>query len=143
MQETELPSRSKMILVIEDSPTQALTLRSLLIHAGLKVICATNGNDGVRLAGQVNPGLILLDIQMPDINGFEVCDQLKNDPETANIPIIMFTQNDTPESLQEGMRRGAVDYIPKDAFAPAVLLETLRQMGFIKSTKDLLSHDED
>lgn len=121
----------KVALVIEDSPTQALSLEDTLERAGLLVICTTNGYEGIQLACQSHPGLIILDVQMPGINGFEVCERLKNNPETADIPIIMFTHNDTPEALQMGLDSGIVDYIPKDAFATVVLLETIRQMGLI------------
>jgi two-component system sensor histidine kinase/response regulator len=123
---------SKIVLVVEDSPTQALNLNAVLERAGLQVICATNGRMGIRLAHQVHPDLIVLDVQMPDVNGFEVCEQLKKDKETADIPIIMFTRNDDPQAVQMGLQAGVVDYITKDAFANAVLLETLRQMGLIE-----------
>ncbi len=126
---------SQLVLVIEDSPTQAMIIQEFLLEAGLQVICATNGSMGMRLAKQVDPALVLLDVQMPDINGFEVCDRLKKDPETADIPVIMFTRNDSPEAVSQGLESGAVDYIPKDAFATAVLMETLRQMGLIKESK--------
>ena len=140
----EQANRSPVILVVEDSPTQAVTVQALLVNAGLRVLCATNGKEGIRLSRQVQPALILLDIQMPDMNGFEVCEHLKNDEETADIPIILFTRNDSPESVQKGFGHGAVDYIPKDAFASAVLLETLRQMGLIKETgQQILSKDDE
>ena len=122
---------NKVALVIEDSPTQALNLQDVLERAGLLVVCATNGYIGIQLARQTQPALIVLDVQMPGINGFEVCEKLKKAPETTEIPIIMFTRNDTPEALQMGLASGVVDYIPKDAFATAVLLETIRQMGLI------------
>jgi CheY-like chemotaxis protein len=118
-------------LVVEDSPTQAIHLQELLKNTGIQVFCATNGNMGLRMASQLRPDVIILDIQMPDINGFEVCKILKSSPETAHIPVILFTRDDTPEAIQLGLEYGAVDYIPKDAFADAVLIETLRQMGII------------
>ncbi len=139
----EQAHHSPVILVVEDSPTQAVTVQSLLVSAGLRVLCATNGKEGIRLSRQVQPALILLDIQMPDMNGFEVCEHLKNDEETADIPIILFTRNDLPESVQEGFGHGAVDYIPKDAFASAVLLETLRQMGLIEESGQQVLFNED
>lgn len=136
-------SKGKIILLVEDSPTQTISIRALLNKAGLKVLCATNGMDGARLAKQVNPGLILLDVQMPDITGFEVCDLLKKDQETENIPIIMLTRVDSPEAVKRGLDYGVVDYIPKDAFAEAVLLETLYQMGFIKAEMRTLYQEEE
>jgi len=119
------------ILVVEDSTTQALHLRTLLEQEGLKVTWARDGREGIQLARETLPNLIVLDIQMPEMNGFEVCQQLKSTPETARIPVIMFTRFDDAQSVLSGFETGAVDYIPKDAFAEAVLLETLRQMGLL------------
>jgi DNA-binding response OmpR family regulator len=123
--------KTKIVLVIEDSPTQALHTNAVLERSGIQSICATNGLMGLNLARQIRPNLIVLDIQLPDVNGFEVCKQLKADPDTHDIPVIMLTRNDALDSLQKGIECGADDYIPKDAFADAVLLETLRQMGIL------------
>ena len=79
----------------------------------------------------LHPDVIILDIQMPEINGFEVCKMLKASPDLAEIPVILFTRWDASEAVQLGLEYGAIDYIPKDAFADAVLIETLRQMGIV------------
>jgi len=121
----------KTILVIEDSATQALHLQALLEEAGLQVIWAPDGQTGVNMAHQASPDLIVLDVQLPDMNGFQVCQDLKSQNGTRNIPIIMFTRHDDPEAVVLGLQTGVVDYIPKDAFADAVLIETLRQMGLV------------
>jgi CheY-like chemotaxis protein len=125
--------QARTILVVEDSTTQALHLRTLLEQKGLDVIWARDGAEGVQLALQQGPDLIVLDVQMPEMNGFEVCQRLKEANETADIPVIMFTRYDDAQSVLSGLERGAIDYIPKDAFAEAVLLETLREMGFLAS----------
>ena len=65
------------------------------------------------------------------MNGFQVCRHLKSEHDTKDIPIIMFTRHDEQEAVKLGLQTGAVDYIPKDAFADAVLLETLRQMELL------------
>ena len=121
----------KMILVVEDSPTQALHLQALLEQEGLEVVLAYDGQTGLQMAQQLQPALVVLDVQMPGMNGFQVCQELKGSPVTADIPIIMFTRHDEQEAVVLGLQTGAVDYIPKDAFADAVFLETLRQMKFI------------
>lgn len=121
----------KTILVVEDSTTQALHLRTLLEREGLHVAWARNGREGVQMAHQLHPNLVVLDIQMPEMNGFEVAGQLKGTPALAEIPIIMFTRHDDAKSVMSGLATGVIDYIPKDAFAEAVLLETLRQMDII------------
>ncbi len=123
--------QESVVLLVEDSPTQALVIQNFLLEAGLQVIVATNGKMGVRLARKVLPNLILLDIQMPDMNGFEVCEQLKQGDETAAIPIVMLTRQDTQEAVKQSLQSGAVDFIPKDAFTTVVLLEALRQMGLL------------
>jgi DNA-binding response OmpR family regulator len=121
----------KTILLIEDSATQALHLKVLLEQERLKVTWASAGQMGLKMARQLLPDLILLDVQMPDMNGFQVCQQLKDAKGTAAIPVIMLTRFDDPETISLGMQIGVIDYIPKDAFADVVLLETLRQMGVI------------
>jgi len=117
--------------VVEDSTTQALHLRTVLEREGLRVEWARDGREGLNKAEKTGPDLIVLDIQMPEMNGFEVCQHLKSTPDLADIPVIMFTRHDDAESVMSGLETGAIDYIPKDAFAEAVLLETLRQMEFI------------
>lgn len=121
----------KKILVVEDSPTQALHMQTLLEQEGVDVFLAHDGRAGLQMAQELHPDLIVLDVQMPGMNGFQVCRQLKGQRETKDIPIIMFTRHDEQEAVVLGLQTGAVDYIPKDAFADAVLLETLRQMKFI------------
>ncbi len=124
-------SETVTILVIEDSPTQALHLQALLEQKGLNVAVASEGQTGLQMAQQLHPDVIVLDVQMPEMNGFQVCQQLKAMRDTADIPIILLTRHDDDENVVMGLQMGAIDYIPKDAFADAVLLETLRQMGLI------------
>ncbi len=118
----------KTILVVEDSPTQAIHMRALLEREGLQVLLAHDGPTGLQLAHESHPDIIVLDVQMPGMNGFQVCRHLKSERDTKDIPIIIFTRHDEQEVVMLGLQTGAVDYIPKDAFADAVLLETLRQM---------------
>jgi len=124
---------AKTILIVEDSTTQALHFRTLLENQQLHVEWAPSGGQGLQMARQLLPDLIVLDLQMPDMNGFQVCRELKETPNTAQIPIIMLTRHDDTEAVVLSMQIGIVDYIPKDAFADAVLVETLRQMGLINS----------
>lgn len=122
----------KIILVVEDSPTQGLHLQSLLRQHGLCAVCACDGEMGIKMAHQIQPDLMVLDMRMPDITGLEVCRRLKMAPDTAALPIIIFTHDNHPDTVSASFESGAIDYIPKDVFADAVLVETLRQMGFIQ-----------
>ncbi len=130
-----LPGNSKVALVVEDSPTQAVHLRAMLEMEGVQVFIAVTGQMGFAMAGHLHPDVILLDIQMPEASGLDVCKWLKASPELADIPVILLTRLDSPEAMQLGLEYGAVEFIPKDAFADAVLLETLRQMEIIKKAE--------
>lgn len=119
------------VLVVEDSTTQSETIRIFLEENGLNVICAMDGPSGLKVAQAVCPDLVVMDVNMPGMDGFQVLQALKSDPETANIPIVMLTSSSTPEAAMTGLTSGAVDYIPKDVFAMSVLIETIRQMGLL------------
>lgn len=125
---------NKSVLVIEDSPTQALALRALLEINDLDVTHAATGAEGLALARTLKPAAIILDIQLPDMDGFQVCQTLKHWPETISLPVIMLTQYDEHTAIVHGLQLGALEYIPKDAFADSVLLGTLKQMGIITGT---------
>ena len=121
----------KTILVIEDSATQSMQLKKLLEGEGLKVLTALDGEKGMTMVKENLPNLIILDLQLPHMNGFQVAQELKSDPETRQIPIIMLTIHGEQESKRLGFQLGATEFIPKDRFANKVLIETLRQMGFL------------
>jgi len=129
--ETHDHSVHKRILIVEDSPVQVFALVKLLESKGLKTICAPNGRAGVQMAQQCHPDLIILDVQMPEMDGLEACKALKQDPSTAPIPIIFLTGHTQSEVFITGIQEGAIDFVPKDAFSEIVLLRTLEQLNFI------------
>lgn len=131
----------KTILIVEDSLTQALSLRTLLEKEGLQVVHAENGNEGVKLAHKHLPAAIVLDIEMPGMNGFEVAVLLSKNPETEKIPIIMLTSHDNATALRKGIIMGVIDFIPKDVFAEAVLIETLRQLNILDQDEKVENHE--
>ncbi len=122
---------TKTVLVVEDSPTEAENIRAILAEVGLQVVLAADGPDGLQKAQQIHPDLIVMDVNMPGMNGFQVARALKRDPQCVAIPVVMLTTNDAPEAVVIGLDTGVIDYIPKDVFAMTVLVETVRQMGFI------------
>jgi two-component system cell cycle response regulator len=104
---------AKRILVIDDLPENVFMLQDRLEHEGYKVLTAYNGKSGIEKAQNEVPDLILLDVMMPDINGFEVCKTLVSDSRTSDIPIIFVTAKTDPEDIKEGLDAGAYDYIKK------------------------------
>jgi len=103
----------KKILVIDDLPENVFMLQDRLLQEGYEVSTAYGGNDGLEKAYSTKPDLILLDVMMPDMNGFEVCKTLIHDDKTKHIPIILVTAKSGPEDIKEGLEAGAFDYIKK------------------------------
>lgn len=131
MQPTE--HDTKTALIVEDSPTQAMHLDRLLTDNGMITIWAHDGDEGMRCAETLQPDVVILDVFLPGgMNGFHLCKYLKNNRHTRHIPVILLTQYNSKDSAQFGLDLGAVEYIPKDAFSDAVLLETLKEKGLIR-----------
>ena len=126
-----MTSARKLVLVVEDSPVQAMALQQLLEPKGLQVLRALDGRVGIAMAERHLPDVIILDIQMPEMDGMEVCRRLKQNPQTRHIPVVMLTAHSELATLLQGLSLGAVDFIPKDAFSDTVLLETLRQLHML------------
>lgn len=109
------------VLLIEDSPTQALQFRLMLERAGYQVQIADNGIAGWRAASALHPQMILLDIDLPGLDGFQVLNRLKHDRTTKMIPVVMLTHRDHVESVQRALDLGADDYLFKDDAALELL----------------------
>ncbi len=101
------------ILIVDDSPTELHILKSYLESAGCSVLIAHNGESGVETARSEKPDLVLMDVVMPGLNGFQATRQLSRDPETAGIPIIMVTTKDQDTDKTWGIRQGAREYLIK------------------------------
>jgi putative two-component system response regulator len=126
-----------LVLAIDDTP-QNLALIDELLSDDYRVKVAPNGLRGLKLAHATPaPDLILLDIMMPDIDGFEVCRQLKADQATCHIPVIFLTAKSDLADEQQGFAVGAVDYITKPISAP-ILMARVRAQLMLKSMTDFL-----
>ena len=101
------------ILLIEDSPSQALQLQLILQRAGYSVAVAVDGAAGWQVACDTQPRLILLDVELPSLDGFQVLSRLKRGRATANIPVIMLTNRDHISSVERAIELGVDDYLPK------------------------------
>jgi len=107
---TEEPA---LILVVDDIPKNIQLLSGMLSEKEYKIAFATNGEQALKQASNINPDLILLDIMMPEMDGFEVCEKLKNNEDTKDIPVIFLTGKTEAEDITKGFELGAVDYITK------------------------------
>lgn len=106
-------SNNGFVLIVDDNPTNLFVLSEALASEGLRFRVAVDGESAIAQAERNQPELILLDVQMPGINGFETCRRLKANPVTQNIPIIFTTALGDIDSKTQGFRLGAVDYISK------------------------------
>jgi two-component system, cell cycle response regulator DivK len=103
----------KQILIVEDNEKNMKLARDLLEAKGYSTLGAVNGVDGVRLATEHTPDLVLMDIQLPDINGIEAFEQLRADSRTAQIPIVAFTASVTPSDRTRVMQAGFDGFLSK------------------------------
>lgn len=106
---------AKRILVVDDDPTALRLIGYSLQQEGYDVLTAANGLDGLTQARQLHPDLIILDIMMPDLDGFEVCRRLRADPATRRLPVLMLTAKGQVADKVAGFRAGADDYLVKPA----------------------------
>jgi diguanylate cyclase (GGDEF)-like protein len=106
------------ILIIDDSPDSLNIAKARLAKECVEIFCAEGGITGLEVARREIPDLILLDVDMPDMSGYDVCTVLKNDPELCMIPVLFLSASSTPDDKVKGLDLGAVDYVAKpfDAF---------------------------
>ena len=118
----------KKILVVDDSPTERHVLGELLTRHGFEVITADCGERAVELSREALPDLILMDVVMPGVNGYQATRTIARDPATRHIPIIMCTSKGQETDRIWGMRQGAHDYLVKPA-NPDDLLAKIAALG--------------
>lgn len=101
------------VLVVDDSPTETHIFTSTLTKAGYRVETAVNGEEAVEAARRIRPDVILMDVIMPVLNGYQATRLIRRDAQTAHIPIIMVTTKDMQTDRTWGLRQGATDYLVK------------------------------
>jgi two-component system sensor histidine kinase/response regulator len=109
----DISHKKSEVLIVDDIPSNLNFLSEVLHLEGISVLLATTGADAIEIARYKHPDLILLDIAMPMMDGYEVCEKLKSDPDIADIPVIYLTARTEPEDILKGFQTGAVDYILK------------------------------
>jgi DNA-binding response OmpR family regulator len=120
----------KKLMIVEDSMTQARAIAAYL-SSEVDVVIAIDGTQALRLVRVELPDLIILDVNLPKLNGIQVCRRLKRDPETTHIPVIMVTAATSVEQMEEGLSAGADNYIRKGDHATEELLDIIRAYKLI------------
>ncbi len=109
-----------MILIAEDEQDIRDLIEFTLKYVGHEVVCVTNGQEACLLASKINPDLILLDVRMPVMSGYEACEKIKADAKTKHIPVVFLSAKGQVSEIKAGLEAGAVDYLLKP-FTPADL----------------------
>jgi len=116
------------ILLVEDDPFLLGMYSTKFELENFRVLMAEDGEKGLKIAQQEKPDIILLDILMPKMDGFEVLTELKNDINTKNIPIILLTNLSQKDEIARGLELGAVDYLIKAHFMPSEVVDKINRL---------------
>lgn len=131
------------ILIVDDVISNVLLLKVLLGKAKYGILTASNGHEAIRLTREQKPDLILLDVMMPELNGYEVATILKEESETANIPIIFLTALNSTEDIVKGFQAGANDFITKPFNKEELLVRVNHQISLVAAKRLILQKTEE
>jgi len=120
-------TKEKKVLIVEDDSVLGSMYKIKFETNGFSVTVATNGADGLEVARKSSFDIILLDIIMPQLDGFSVLAELKDDAKTKEVPVIMLTNLGTEEDKKKGKEMGAVDYIVKSSLTPTQVSDKVRE----------------
>ncbi len=118
---------AKSILIIEDDPSFSRAINHIVEKEGYDVSTASNGMTGLRMVRENPPDLLILDVMLPGLDGFEICSQLRSDPPTAELPIIMLSAKGQETDRETGLKVGASEYLTKPVNRE-LLLETISRL---------------
>lgn len=116
------------VLVVDDEPDVVELLERTLKTEGFQVICAYDGISALDLVSTEKPDLILLDLMMPMMSGYEVCEQIKSNPQTQSIPVICVTSAHTPDARAHSLQLGASDVVTKPFYPSELIARIKRQL---------------
>ena len=141
--ESQINRSDYKILIVDDVVSNVLLLRILLTNEKFQVVTASNGNMCIEQAKKEKPDLILLDVMMPDISGFDTAVILKKDPETADIPIIFLTALNSPSDLVKGFQVGANDFLTKPFNKEELVMRVMHQIELVAAKKTIVRQNEE
>ncbi len=133
---------SALILIVDDVPENIRILGNILSEQDFRVAVATNGPQALRIASLSRPDLILLDVQMPEMDGYEVCRRLKLEEGTSAIPVIFLTARVEPEDVLHGFHLGAVDYVSKPFRSAELIARVSTQIQLARTRQELIGKNE-
>lgn len=143
MLESKINRSDYKILIVDDVVSNVLLLKILLTNEKFQICTASNGRECIEKTKSEHPDLILLDVMMPDLNGFDTAVILKNDPETANVPIIFLTALNTPSDLVQGFKVGASDFLTKPFNKEELIVRVMQQISLVAARRIIMEQNEE
>lgn len=116
------------ILIVEDDKFLRELISQKLLKEGYEIDSAIDGEEGVKKIKETKPNLVLLDLILPGIDGFEVLSQMKTEPSVSSIPVIILSNLGQKEDVERGLKLGAVDYLIKAHFTPGEIVEKIKEI---------------
>ena len=141
--ESQINRSDYKILIVDDVVSNVLLLKILLANEKFQVCTASNGNMCIEMAKSEHPDLILLDVMMPDLNGFDTAVILKKDPETHEIPIIFLTALNNPSDLVKGFQVGANDFLTKPFNKEELVMRVMHQIQLVAAKRIIVKQNEE
>jgi two-component system sensor histidine kinase/response regulator len=141
--ESQINRSDYKILIVDDVVSNVLLLKILLTNEKFQVLTAANGNQCIEQTRKEKPDLILLDVMMPDLSGFDVAVILKKDPETRDIPIIFLTALNSPSDLVKGFQVGANDFLTKPFNKEELVMRVMHQIELVAAKKTIVRQNEE
>jgi len=123
-----MANMEKKILIIEDDKFLRELIAQKLIREGYETSEAVDGEEGIKKIKEEKPSLVLLDLILPGIDGFEVLSQMKEDSTISSIPVIILSNLGQKEDIERGLKLGAVDYLIKAHFTPGEIIEKMKNI---------------
>ncbi|MFC1789458.1 PleD family two-component system response regulator [Patescibacteria group bacterium] len=118
----------KRILIVEDDKFLRDLISQKLIKEGYDIEQAVDGEEGIKKAKEIKPALVLLDLILPGIDGFEVLTKIKEDPATNQVPVIILSNLGQREDVEKGLKLGAADYLVKAHFTPGEIIAKMKKI---------------
>ena len=128
---------AKILLIVEDDPLMQRMYQKIFTFEKYDVDTAANGEEGLEKARQIKPTAILLDVMMPKMNGLQVLDKLKSDPDTKGIPVIMLTNLAGEKDAETALMKGAIKYIIKSEHEPKEVVNMVKEIIMAHSRDDV------
>ena len=141
--ESQINRSDYKILIVDDVVSNVLLLKILLTNEKFQVCTASNGNMCIEMARSEHPDLILLDVMMPELNGFDTAVILKKDPETHEIPIIFLTALNNPSDLVKGFQVGANDFLTKPFNKEELIMRVMHQIQLVAAKRIIVKQNEE